>query len=272
MKFKEKELVFILISMCLLSSIGVFAQDPFLDQPIVAGQTTYENFMTYEDSPHETIGALQSSLGLETTYQIKNALDDVLYHNTETEAIQDYELILFPTLEITDESLFDIMTYPSIFLVSDDGLSTTYNAEIDGVIPGSDAQTLKDLGDTIFVSTMEVSLLTFNGVTGDLWINGGGSTWDMYPTATNIPTIAELEQVYGTSVSDIHSIVIDTAGVVAQIVVFDLSGTYYWIAQENDEPWDLYTINTLYGFSSTTTNSDALAFATAGNYDVWVLI
>jgi len=258
-------------AICLLS-IGVFAQEPILDQSITAGETSSGNFITYEDSPHQTIGALQSNLEQETTYEIKNLIDEVIYHNIETDAIQNYELVLFPSTEITDESLFNSLTYPDVFLVSDDGLSTTYNAEIDEVIPGSDSQALKNLGDSMIVSTIEISLLTFDGVDGDLLINGGGLTWDMYPTATNIPTISELEQAYGPSISDIHSIVIDTAGVTAQIVVFDLSGTYYWIAQENDEPWDLSSTTTYYGFSSTTDNYDALAFATEGNYDVWVLI
>jgi len=272
MKFKKKELVFVLILTGLLGSIGVFAQEPILDKSITAGETVPGNFVTYEDSPHQTIGALQSTLEQETTYEIKNLIDEIIYHEVDNQPIQNYELVLFPATEIIDESLFNSLTYPDIFLVSDDGLSTTYNAEINKIIPGSDSQALKNLGDTFFVSTMEISLISFDGVTGDLLINGGSSTWDMYPIATNIPTISKLEQAYGTSISDIHSIVVDTAGVIAQIVVFDLSGTYYWIAQENDEPWDLSSTTTYYGFSSITNNYDALAFATEGNYDVWVLI
>lgn len=270
MKFK-KEVVFLIGAICLLS-IGVFAQEPILDKSITAGETVSGNFITYEDSPHQTIGALQSNLEQETTYEIKNLIDEVIYHEVDNQPIQNYELVLFPSTEITDESLFNSLNYPDIFLVSDDSLSTTYNAEINEIIPGSDSQALKNLGDSVMVSTMEISLISFDGVTGDLMINGGGSTWDMYPIATNIPTIFELEQAYGASISDIHSVIINTGGVEVVIVVFDLSGTYYWIAQENDEPWDLSTTTTYYGFSSTTDNYDALAFATEGNYDVWVLI
>ena len=115
MKFK-KGVVFLIMIVCLLSSLGIiFAQDPILDKPITAGETALGNFITYEDSPHQTIGALQSTLEQETTYEIKNLIDEVIYHNVETDAIQNYELVLFPATEIIDDSLFNSLTYPMCF-------------------------------------------------------------------------------------------------------------------------------------------------------------
>ena len=284
MKFKKKELVFVLISICLLSSIGVFAQDPILDKSITAGETALGNFITYEDSPHQTIGALQSTLEQETTYEIKNLIDEVIYHNVETDEIQNYELVLFPSAEITDESLFNSLTYPDVFLVSDDGLSTTYNAEIDEVtaIPGADDQPLKNIGDIVNVDGVSIQVLNYasSSSEGDLLINSGASTFGwLDQTGLDIPTDTKLFDLYGlTGITHKSSAEEEVGGVFIQIIMIESDIGYSWLARSKDslgdEPWEFATsdITTYYGFSSTTDNYDALAFATEGNYDVWVLI
>ena len=269
---KSKKIGVITLTLMILCFSFSFVSAAAIPATLTAGEVGESEFLVEEDLPHQSIGALQSSLFWSTDFQIKNDLNEIIFSQIQEDYVKNIELILMPAGTISDENLFDSLTYPDVFLVSDDGLSITQNAEVEEIIFGADGQDVKNLGDSMIVNTLSISLLNFDGTDGDLLVNGASSTWDWYADALNPPSISELSQAYGPGISDVHSIVISEVEIIVQVVVFDQGGIFYWIAKENDEVWDLTTSTMHYGFSSSTDNYEALAFAPSGNYDSWILI